>query len=159
MGLAVCAWLSHNREEDPEQPFVPLATVQDVHCTVPGLNPYRKVTDGYLEILAPLTLLIVSCGDPNDCDHFPTMEPMTADCVLTLDDGSVRRAGAADTLSQFSVKVPCILLGTSEGKEVAFFYVMVLRHLGDATYTRIGFANLDNAEWFGKATQKAIRVV
>ncbi|KAK5692554.1 hypothetical protein LTR97_010865 [Elasticomyces elasticus] len=151
--------------EDPEQPFVALATVQNVHCTVPGLNPYGKVTDGYLEILAPLTLLIVSCGDPNDCwsytigDHFPTMEPMAADCVLTLDNGTVRRAGAADTLSQFSVKVPCILHGTSEGKGVVFFYVMVLRHLGDATYTRIGFANLDNAEWFGKATQKTIRVV
>ena len=52
-----------------------------------------------------------------------------------------------------------ILIGNDEGESGSFFYVIVLGRTGTGEYCRIGFASLDDAEWFEDAAEETIRIV
>jgi hypothetical protein len=152
----------------PGEDTISLATIVDAQCTVPGLNPYGKVSGGYLVLRVCLAYLTVACHTPKDCwaytvykqDDVP--EPMTSDCQLIEDAGTLRRAshGEALELEKFSVETPCVPIRkiTGEGGNVSVF-VIVLQKLEADVYGRIGCTLLDNDDWFDGASEITIRVV
>ena len=152
---------------DSTQRFEPLVSVLDVHCTVPGLNPYGQVSDGYLVLRGLMAQIRVTCTDPRVCWNYTigedpdTREPMAPDCVLVEADGIVKRAVVEDTLAPFSMPLPCILLGKDESEDDCFCYVMVLgsSSAGRDVYSRLGLASLASEDWFEGAVEQTIRII
>src|SRR5204862_6686245 len=112
-----------------------------------------------------LTHIRVTCTDPRDCWAYTigedpeTREPMAADCALVEVGGIVKRAAEADALAPFSLAVPCMLIGKDEGANGSFFYAMALGRTGTGEYCRIGFASLEDDEWFKEAIEETVRIV
>ena len=152
-------------DEDPKQPFTPLAVVDEVICNVPGLNPYGQVSYGRLVLRGRVAHILVTCFDPLDCWTYTigndpeTREPLAPDCALVKTDGSVTRATESDTLVPFSVALPCILIGRDGSEGESFYYVMVLGKVGIDEYSRLGFASLGEDDWFQGATEEILHVV
>ena len=146
--------------------FIPLATVKEADCTVPGLNPYGQVSDGFITLHGLLAYIRITCTDPQSCwaytigDDPETREPMTADCALVEAYGTAKRASETDELEAFSLLAPCILIGKDETEEDAFFHVLVLGKQGSGDqYIRVGYAPLNSDEWFEDAIEETIRIL
>ncbi|MCJ1451255.1 hypothetical protein MMC28_001591 [Mycoblastus sanguinarius] len=154
-------------DDDPKQPFTPLAEVEEVVCKVFGLNPYGQVSYGSLVLRGLVAHILVTCTDPRDCwtytigDDPETREPLEPDCALVEAKGSVKRAIKSDTLAPFSVALPCILIGKDkdERENYAGFYVMVLGKLGTDRYCRLGLASLKDDEWFEGAVEETFYIM
>ena len=152
-------------DEDPKQPFAPLAVVEEVICDVPGLNPYGQVCYGRLVLRGLVAHILVTCIEPRDCwtytigDDPETREPLAPDCALVEAEGSVRRAIESDTLAPFSVALPCILVGKDESEGEDYYYVIVLGKVGTEEYSRLGFATLEQDDWFRGATEESLHIV
>lgn len=152
-------------DEDPKQPFMPLAVVEEVICNVSGLNPYGQVSYGRLVLRGLVAHIVVTCNDPLDCWTYTigndpeTREPLAPDCALVEANGSVRRATESDTLAPFSVALPCILVGKDGSEGANFYYVMVLAKVGTDEYSRLGFAALEEDDWFQGATEECLRII
>jgi Heterokaryon incompatibility protein (HET) len=146
--------------------FIPLATVKEADCTVPGLNPYGQVSDGFITLHGLLAYIRITCTDPQSWwaytigDDPETREPMTADCALVEAYGTAKRASETDELEAFSLLAPCILIGKDETEEDAFFHVLVLGKQGSGDqYIRVGYAPLDSDAWFEDAVEETIRIL
>ena len=152
-------------DEDPKQPFKSLASVEEVICNVSGLNPYGQISYGRLVLHGLVAHILVTCREPRDCwtytigDDPQSREPLAPDCALVQANGSVRRAIESDTLAPFSIALPCILVGRDGSKEGSFYYVIVLGKRGIDEYCRLGFASLEEDEWFRGATEECLRIV
>ena len=152
-------------DEDLKQPFTPLATVEEVICNTSGLNPYGQVCYGRLVLHGRVAHIRVTCIDPLDCWTYTigndpeTREPLAPDCALVEANGSVRRATESDTLAPFSVALPCMLVGKDGSEGESFYYVMVLGKVGIDEYSRLGFASLEEDEWFQGATEECLHII
>lgn len=152
-------------DEDPNQPFMPLAMVEEVICNVSGLNPYGQVSYGRLVLRGLVAHIPVTCIEPRGCwtytigDDPESREPLTPDCVLVEAKGSVRRAIESDTLAPFSVALPCILVGKDESEGEDYYYVIVLGKVGTEEYSRLGFASSEQDDWFRGATEESLHIV
>jgi hypothetical protein len=99
--------------------FEPAITVVDVHCEVTGLNPYGRVSDGYLTLLGRLTEARLPCKDPvSDYGYFLKVGDsgsviMYPDCILVVEEEGVIPASTHHIPSKFTAQVTCLLLGTT----------------------------------------------
>lgn len=163
-------------DRDPKTRFDSLLTVVDAQCSVPGLNPYGEVTDGFLVLRGLVVPMILNCGNPHDCWSYTvggdadSREPMTPDSVLfrcQLDTAkhpekaTVRRARKGDILAPFSTQVYCIRLGNEEGEDFSFMYGMILGlfETGGDVYMRLGLVALDSEDWFEGAIERTIKII
>lgn len=152
-------------DEDPKQPFTPLAVVEAITCNVSGLNPYGQVSYGRVELRGRVIHILVTCMEPRNCwtytigDNPETREPLAPDCALVEANGSVRRATESDTLTPFAIVLPCILIGKDGSEGESFYYVIVLGRTGIDEYSRLGFASLEEDDWFQSATEEILHIV
>jgi hypothetical protein len=162
---------------DPHpMPLFDPVTIVDVKCSVPGLNPYGEVTDGFLVLQGLVVPMTINCRQPHDCWSYTvgedpdSSEPMDPDCMLIeckIDTAThrgketVRRARKGDILAPFSTQVSCIRLGKEEGEDFPCIYGMIigLSETVDGVYTRLGLVNLDSEDWFKGAIQKAVKLI
>lgn len=152
-------------DEDPKEPFTPLAVIEEVTCHVSGLNPYGQVSYGRFVLRGPVAHILVTCIDPLDCWTYTigndpeTREPLAPDCALVEANGTVRRATESNTLAPFSIALPCILVGRDGSEGESFYYIIVLGKTGIDEYTRLGFASLEEDDWFQGATEEILQIV
>lgn len=156
------------QDYDAHEDVVSLATIMDVQCTVPGLNPYGKVSNGYLVLRGRLAYLTVACHTPQDCwaytifkDEGEDSEPMTVDCQLIHNSGVIRRAhhGEAIKLEKFNAEVPCVPMQKMVQDDSVDLFVLVLQKVEGGVYVRVGCAVLDDDEWFQGVREVTIRVI
>jgi hypothetical protein len=163
-------------DRDPKTRFDSLLTIVDVKCSVPGLNQYGEVTDGFLVLQGLVVPITVNCGNPHDCWTYTvgedpdSREPMTPDCMLVkcqidigthLEKETVRRVREGDIHAPFSTQVYCIRLGNEEGEDFSFMYGMILglsETIEDA-YMRLGLVTLDSEDWFEGAVERTIKII
>ena len=134
--------------------FEPAITILEARCHVPGLNPFGRVSNGYLVLRGEVFEATLTCDNPHSTAHYNVVSSegdwwFRADSALVVQEGKVSRAREGQTLSEFSAKVDCMYLGTCvfttyiEG-DMPTHYIMVLGAEGeDGSYSRIGLATLE----------------
>ena len=163
-------------DRDPKITFDSLVTIVDVQCSVPGLNPYGEVLDGFLVLQGLVVPMVINCGNPYDCWSYTVgedpelTESMTPDCMLVhcpidtvihLEKATVRRARKGDILAPFSTQVYCIRLGNEEGEDFSFMYgiILGLSETAEDVYMRLGLVALDSDYWFEGAIERTVKVI
>jgi len=161
-------------DRDPECPFESCVTVVDVQCSVPGLNKFGEVIDGYLILKGLVVQLSVNCRDPEECwtytvgDDPETRDTMTPDCMLMeseirkgvhVGDSTVKRARKDDVAVPFSARVSCLRVGHEDDGESEFVYGILLApcEAVEDTHIRIGLVQLDSEEWFEEALNALLK--
>jgi hypothetical protein len=157
-------------DPNPNCPFESLITILDAKSSVPGLNPYGEVADGYLVAQGWVVPMAINCNDPHDCWSYTvgedpnSREPLAPDCTLVqcehFGKKTIRRGRKGDFLAPFSAQVYCIRLGNEEIEDSPFMYGMILglSETADDAYTRLGLVQLESEDWFGGAIEMTIRI-
>ncbi|KAK3358206.1 heterokaryon incompatibility protein-domain-containing protein [Lasiosphaeria hispida] len=152
---------------NPQPSFISLVDILDVHCDVPGLNPYGRVEGGYLDVQVKVAHLRVFCTDParqkthqieiSVGELGPVMEPFYQDCLLTGGKADLRRAVQNDTLTPFDTCLPCALIGQEQENSKQFFVLVLGCAAGE--YRRLGAAWIASDEMFRTAPLRRIRII
>lgn len=151
--------------KDPFSEVIPLVSIEDVQCEVPGLNPYGKVVSGQLILRGRLTHLWIKTVDPRNRYNYTvwfdsdTFEPFHPDCALVKSGRSMRRASATDKLQSFTASLPCILLGRVDTGEDTIVFGMVLGSMGHGKYCRVGLLMLEDTSCWDGAALETICIV
>ena len=139
--------------------FEPTITILEAKCYIPGLNPFGRVSGGYLKLRGKVFEGTLTCGNPHSAAHYDVVSSegewwFRPDSALGVQEGKVSRAREDQALSEFTAKVTCMFLGTCvfstyiEG-DMPTHYIMVFG-AGDeeGSYCRIGLASLQMASPF-----------
>lgn len=128
----------------------PEATVVDAQCTVPGLNPFGKVTHGFVTITGRLIETTLKCPRPLDFWLYTLLhdgpKKLHADTMLEAYEGrsglTVRRARAEAKPMPFSAPVTCLQIARKPHSILSL--VVVPSESESGAYERIGFWCLEN---------------
>ncbi|KAH8655462.1 heterokaryon incompatibility protein-domain-containing protein [Xylariales sp. PMI_506] len=95
--------------------------VIDAACEVPGLNPFGRVTSGYLCLRGKTVTNTLVCTDPSLRHsykiHGLSKDSFHPDCVLAERGGNVFRALEGLPVTGFTAKVQCLYLGYEKSRE------------------------------------------
>jgi hypothetical protein len=147
------------------------AKVVDVQCHVSGLNPFGKVSGGYLVLESAVAEVTLTCSNPYyNCyyiDHWIAGQErkslngdFAVDCFLTNTNGKVTRATPGQRLSPFTEDLSCILLGGTGSDlepEKRESVGLVLGKSEHGAYCRLGFLYY-KGDLFQHATTRTIRI-
>lgn len=128
-------------------------TVIEAKCHVPGLNPFGRVSDGYIKLRGKVFEGTLTCDNPHSTAHYDVVSSegewwFRTDSALVEQDGKVSRAREGQTLSEFTSKVTCLYLVTSrslnyiEGDQLTHYVMVFGARDDDGSYCRIGLASL-----------------
>ncbi|CAG7560595.1 unnamed protein product [Fusarium equiseti] len=133
--------------------FEPDITILEAKCYVPGLNPFGRVSDGYLKLRGKVFEGTLTCDNPHSTAHYDVVSSegewwFRPDSALVVQDGNVSRSRDGHALSKFTAKVTCMYLGTCcfstyiEGDKLTHYIMVFGAGDEEGGYCRIGLASL-----------------
>ncbi|KAJ4129772.1 hypothetical protein NW768_006741 [Fusarium equiseti] len=132
--------------------FESAITIVEAKCHVPGLNPFGRVSDGYLKLRGKVFQGTLTCDNPHSTAHYNVISSeglwwFRPDSALVAQDGDVSRAREGQKLSEITSKVTCMYLGMSVSsispeRYRPEHYIMVFGAGDEGGYCRIGLASL-----------------
>lgn len=148
----------------------PAAKLVDVHCEVPGRNPYGSVSSGFIElrgVTAPINIRAEGEGD-----YFTTRNDwdFSADCALRMSGISLTRAIAGEAISNFAASACCLYLASltkpDDSTMLVTHYALVLgmpdRQQLKTSFVRVGLLKSTSEsamELFDGAVEKTVRIL
>ena len=152
------SWASVVREIEAQversiEQFESAVTILEAKCYVPGLNPFGRVSDGYIRLRGQISEATLTCDNPHSGAHYVISGQeeniwFRPDSALVEQDGSVFRAREGQTLADFTSTVSCMYLGSSipyrslEGDKTTHYMMVLSAGDEDGSYCRIGLLTL-----------------
>lgn len=155
--------------------FSSAAKLLDVYCEVPGINPYGKVSSGFIDLrgkTVPLDLGVSQgfyYAKPREWSFYP-------DCTLRKSGDSISRAIVGEDISDFEASTCCLYLASlfDPGNSNALFarapsvthYALALRwpDRDQTSFSRVGlmvsWSGSEQAmELFDGAIERTVRII
>lgn len=147
------------------------ANLVDVHCDVPGKNPFGRVSSGFIDLHGKtIPIRVLLHGD----NHTTTTDwTFYADCKLRKSGDSVSRAKIGEDISDFEANASCLYMASitksSNSNNLATrplvtHYALVLGHSDQekTSFSRVGLIKSTSEhamELFEGAVERTVRII
>jgi hypothetical protein len=152
--------------------FEPGFTIVEANAYVPGLNPFGRVTAGYIVMRGQVAEAMLTCDDPETSLYYEISGltdkwGFSPDSILVSNNGNVSRAKQDPKPSKFTAKIHYLYIGSrysTRGDESDREHLMLVLGQsenadGDKSFCRIGLAYSQSNLLFKEAPVLDVKVV